>query len=627
MSLSERIARAAGRRLATASAGLDALRREALDEFTKARGGGGGETMSGETAAGGAQRPAPQVSDLREVDPRLPGPLGAEDEPKSLMWDPYALVEQLGYKEKPSPITYGTLQAMVWKVPIIHAIIQTRVNQAASFATPQAHRFDPGFRVRLRDAKAKPTRADRKFIEEMERVIMQCGVTADSRGRDGFESFLRKILRDSLIYDQACFEVVPGRDGRPSEWYAIDGATIRKADTRSLYPSKDLDEVAYVQVYDNTVITEYTAQELAFMVRNPRTDIRAQGYGISELEMLISTVTSILYAWNYNQHAFAQGSLQKGMLNLKGAIPEAQLRAFRRQWYQQVAGVENAWRTPITNAEGLEWVNMQASNKDMEYSAWMDFLIKVACSIYQMDPIEVNFKYGAGGSKSMFDTGNRSKMVESKDRGLRPLLRSVGRQLDTSIIWPINPDFTLEFVGLDAQTPKELADLNTQRVRTIYTIDEVRAENDLPPLPDGKGDIILDTNWIAHTREVDAAKEQRRQQALQAAQAAGAAAQAGLPGGTGDPSTEAPGGPGGASGAPTPAGAQAAIPQGGGQAPGAIPGQGGQGGVANPEAPKGPDKDQIAELEGYLKPSHTTSPTSVKKSLHEDGAVELRIEL
>lgn len=447
-------------------------------------------------------------------------------DPKALYWDPFALIEQLGFRDRPSSVTYATLNAMVWRMPIIQAIIQTRVNQVASFCTPQNHKFEMGFRIKMRDREASPTKADKKFAKEMERMLLQCGaVNHDPRGRPTLESFLRRLVRDSMVYDQMCFEIVPGRDGRPAEWYAVDASTIRLANTDKLFPDDDLNRVHTVQVYDNVTIAEFTREEMAFEVRNPRTDIRGYGYGTSELEMLVSTVTAILWAWQYNQNAFAQGSLQKGILNIVGSIPEKQLKAFRRLWYQQVSGVENAWRTPITNAEKLEWINMQNSSKDMEFSAWMDFLIKVACSVFQMDPIEVNFKYGTSGQKAMMESGNKSKLVESKDKGLKPLLRFMSRAIDKHIVWPINPEFTFEFVGLEAQTPKEMADMFTQRVRTMYMIDELRAEQDLPPLPDGLGQVILDANWMNARKEVNAKKQQEeaaqaQEDALQARVAA-----------------------------------------------------------------------------------------------------------
>jgi hypothetical protein len=446
----------------------------------------------------------------------VPGSPTNQD-PKALYWDPFALVQQLGFRERPSAVTYATLSSMVWRVPIVQAILQTRINQASSFATPQHYKFETGFRVKMRDAEAKPTAADKKFIREMERMILNCGVETGSYShRDSFETFMRKIVRDSLTYDQACWEIVPGQDGRPAEWYAVDAATIRLADTQRLYPDDDPERVRTVQIYDNVIIAEFTAAEMAFMVRNPRTDIRSYGYGTSELEMVVSTVTAILWAWHYNQNFFSQGSVAKGLLNLVGAIPEKQLRAFRRQWYQMVSGIENAWRTPITNAEKVEWIDMHASNRDMEFSAWMDFLIKVVSSVYVMDPVEINFKYGTSATRSMFEGAQRAKSQESRERGLKPLLRAIGREIDRSVVWPINPDFTVEFLGLESQTPKELADLMTQRVRTIYTIDEVRAENDMDPLPDGLGGIILDANWLNNKSQVEQRQQQEQQMAQQA---------------------------------------------------------------------------------------------------------------
>lgn len=518
------------------------------------------------------------------------------DDPRALSWDPFALVEQVGYKEKPTAVTYGTLQAMVWKMPVVQAVIQTRVNQCASFAVPMQHRFEPGFRVRMRESDKRPTRAARKYMRELEALFMSCGVLQDARDtrhRDSFEAFIRKLVRDSLTYDQMCFEVVSDRRGRPAMWTAVDASTIRLADTRRLTPvMRHSDEITRVQIYDSAVIAEFTTDELCFGIRNPRTDLRSQGYGTSELEMLIPTITSLLWSMQYNSNAFSQGSLQKGILNLVGAIPEKQLRAFRRLWYQQVSGVENAWRTPITNADKLEWINLQANNKDMEFSAWMDFLIKVVCAVYQMDPIEVNFKYGAGGAKSMFDSSNRAKLTESKDRGLRPMLRFLAREFDKYIIHPLDPDFTFEFVGLDSQTPKELADLQTQRVRTIYTIDEMRAEQDLPPLPNGTGQLILDANWIANKREIEQKKIEELQTARAAAQAAAVPTQNQI-GNMGDaPATVGTVG----------AAAQQVVPdRSGGPAPGASPAAG-----KDPSKDDGPSEDQIARLEGLLTPSRTS---------------------
>ena len=82
------------------------------------------------------------------------------------------------------------------------------------------------------------------------------------------------------------------------------------------------------------------------------------------------------------------------------------------------------------------------------------------------------------------------------NRGLRPLLRFLSHCINKHILWPINEDFEFKFVGLDARTPTEQADLATKQVKTYKTVDEIRAEEDLPPLPEKQGEIILDPTWM-----------------------------------------------------------------------------------------------------------------------------------
>jgi hypothetical protein len=310
--------------------------------------------------------------------------------------------------------------------------------------------------------------------------------------------------------------VVPNRRGEPAEWYAVDASTIRLADSARAYIEEDLDnETRYVQIYDSLIVNEYTHEELCFGVRNPKTDIKLHGYGTSELEMLIQVITALLFAWQYNQNFFTQGSAQKGILNFKGTIPEAQMRAFRRHWYQMLSGVENSWRTPITNAEELQWISMQSNNRDMEFNAWMDFQIKLACAMYSMDPIELNFKYGAVGQKqSMNEGNNKEKITESKERGLRPLLRFLSNCINSHIVWPINENFEFQFVGLDALTRQDVADLNQKRGKTSVTVNELRAEDDQSPIEGG--DIILDPTFLQGIQ----AKQQQEQMAQQQAQQA-----------------------------------------------------------------------------------------------------------
>lgn len=435
---------------------------------------------------------------------------GLSDELQSLMWDPFAVIDALGFKERPSPITYSMLGAMPFRMPILGTVIKTRVDQVAAFSAVQEDKFQTGFRIQQRDKKATPTKGSEKMSKELENWLLTTGVTDQPEGRDSFYTFLKKITRDSLIYDAMCAEIIYNNKGLPHSFVAVDAATIRIADTSKLHYANVKGETRYVQVYDNLVNAEFAAHEMMYGIRNPVTAITNQGYGVSEVEMLISTIVSLLWAWQYNQSYFSQGTTAKGVFNFKGAIPERQLKAFRRHWYSMVAGVENSFKTPILATDNeLQYIDTQKSNSDMEFGQWFDFLIKIVCAMYNMDPMEINFKYGDTGSSNMFESSNRQKLGASKDKGLKPLLDFIAAQINTHLIHKIDPDFELKFVGLDAQTPQELADLTTKQLNAYKTIDEVRAEEDLPPLPDGSGEVVLNTVWLQAKQGAEAMAQEQ----------------------------------------------------------------------------------------------------------------------
>ena len=480
-----------------------ALAASALGDLAKAKPPGSYDTGEGpEVTPGGEDEDTAESAPVPEEK--------ATQDPKSLLWDPYAIVEQLGYKDRYSPLTYGTLKQMAYRMPVATAIIQTRIHQVASFCRPQRDRYGIGFKIQLRDSSKSPSKEDLKWVRQMTALIQRTGVTDNPRGRDNFETFCKKLVWDSYVYDQVGVEVVPDREGKPAEWLAVDGATLRIADSASTGIDEDDEEaIRHVQVYDGMVISEYNQAELALGVRNPRTDIRLFGYGISELEMGITTITALLFGFQYNQKQFTQGSIPKGLLNLKGTIQTKQLQAFRRYWAMMTSGIKNAGRMPVLNAEEVQWHPMVASNRDMEYNAWIDFQIKVLCGLFLMDPSEINFKYGnTGQSSAMGEANNKEKIIESKERGLRPMLRFLADIINRFIIWPINESFEFEFVGLDARTHEQIADLNTKQVKSIRTIDELRAEDDLPPLKDGKGDVILDTVYLQNAQAIDGVGEE-----------------------------------------------------------------------------------------------------------------------
>lgn len=452
------------------------------------------------------------------------------EDPKAFFIDPLQFNANLGYKDKAFSLTYTTLKRMA-KTPIINSIIKTRKNQIADFAEPQEDKYSAGFVIRKKHkngVEQKMTEADKKIAFAITDFIMKGG-NVGQWGVDDFDTFIRKIVEDSLTYDQMTFEVIRNRRGKVESFIATDASTFRIADS---FFDKDYDNAffarngaavwqdktdfgpkvkgyypAYVQIYQQAKVNEFYPWELCFGVRNPSTSIHANGYGCSELEDLINVVTSMLWGDEYNRKFFSQGSAPKGLLRIKGTNNEAALQQFKQQWQSMITGVMQGWKTPVIEAD-VDWIDLQKNNRDMEYSSWMEYLIKLACAIYSIDPTEIGWDISRGsGNSGLFEGSQEERLQHSKDKGLYPLLKFIQRKLNKYIIEQINPDFELVFMGLNGMTISEELDMDIKKLNSFQTVNEIREKYELKPL-DG-GDLPENATFV----QAKNAEEQRKQQA------------------------------------------------------------------------------------------------------------------
>lgn len=478
--------------------------------------------------------------------------------PKASLVDPmgYQSLTAFGYKERYSVLDYYKLKQIAFADPIIAAIIQTRSNQVAAFGIQQPDKFKAGYKVMLKDKDKEPSKAEKARAKEIEEFILNCGVpetytdTPERKRRETLGTFLRKICRDTLTYDQVNFEITPRRNGMPYSFNAVDPATIRlvpdikeKMETFQGGDDRDYDFLRvmpyqghdkgkeretktprYVQVINGIVRHTFDEEEMCFGVRNPRTDIFANGYGFSEIEMMVTIITSHMNAETYNRKFFSQGSSTKGMIAFEGSVPRDQLEAFRRQWHQQVAGVNNAWKTPILAMDKdtkINYVDLQKSNKEMEFGKWLEYCIKVICGIFQIDPVEIGFDISKMGSSGQSNSGGGlgegnpvQRIIESQDKGLKPLLKFIETLFNDYIVCRIDPNFEFCFVGLNAKSEKDDLDQAEKEAKTYKTINEIRAEHDRDPVKsfgqiDTFGDLILDSNVINAWSQVKSMEQQQ----------------------------------------------------------------------------------------------------------------------
>jgi len=433
---------------------------------------------------------------------------------KTELVDPTQWTQGAGYKYKRFTLSYDMMRRMVSTTPIIKSIIGTRQAQVSAFSSPQKSKFDTGFVVRKKrayysDEDPTTTAKDKKQIDYITKFLLDGGDKSNAWSGDTFDMFLKKLTADSLTLDQGTFEVVRNRGGAPVEYLAVDGATMRMADSindddnsfneqsnymgeprkkiRGYYPS-------YVQVIDGIIENEYYPWELCLGIRNATTDIRSNGYGKSEIEELVSIITWMLYGDTYNGKFFSQGSSPKGMLKVASGVNRNRLNEFRQQWLAMVAGVQNAWKVPIVEGD-VEWIDMQKGNKDMEFSKWQEYLIRVACAVFKIAPDEIGFKLdnGSGGLGGENDTD--VKIRYSKDKGLKPLLKSMEFWINKWIVQAIDDEFEFKFVGLDQDGEDRETDLLNKKVGMGMGVKEWRKAQGLDPEFD-EGDFPLNAVWV-----------------------------------------------------------------------------------------------------------------------------------
>lgn len=476
---------------------------------------------------------------------------------------------EVGYKDRATSVNFDILRQMALKDSIVAAIIQTRVNQVKAFGVPQPDKYSVGFKISLRDEKEVSDEKDDENIKKLEYWILNTGhiENRDEKNQLSFTDFLGLITRDLLTYDQTAIETIQANDSTLSYFLPTSAGSIRFA-SKALTKNKELiatinkdrslvspfdseqeqnevriaeqdvkrqdEDYRYVQIYQGQIVRGFFSDEMILKMMNPTTELDANGYSIGPLELLANIVSYHLFSEAHNRLFFIQGFASRGILHIEGEIPPQQLEGFRKQWREQLSGAQNSWRTPIlAGGSKINWIPLQATNRDMEWSSWMEYLIKLMCAIYAIAPQEINFDITREGGSGLGDSGERNKVIfgDSKDRGLRPLLTFIESIINECLIKrydeAVYQKYKFKFVGLDSESREKEVERQEKEVKVFKTINEIRAEHDLDEIEGG--DILLDPTymqWYAAFSE-EGKKQKQQEMKLQEKQLAQKAAQGG----------------------------------------------------------------------------------------------------
>jgi len=420
--------------------------------------------------------------------------------PSAAFFEPSRTFLYLDRNSRPSGLGYEFLNKIANKDPLISSIINTRINQLILFARPKL--------ILSKSEKLSysifPIESDKigasetKIIRKIEMMINNTGFYP--RPRDNFSTFLKKIIRDRFRYDQVCFEIVRDDQNRPVEFYAVDAASIRL--NNELIPGTNTfnyDKYTF-QILQSELTGYFKYQDMSFGVFFPSSDIEVFGYGMPEIEQVFTLLSAKIYAEEFNKKFFIQG-MGKGFLFAKKALfSRSKMLALQEELRNSAVGYINAHKIPIISSpeiDDLKYVSLDRSQKDLEFSKYLEYLINLICGVFQIDPSEVNFmsRAGVGGGSILQSEGTyQSRIKYSKDKGLKPLLNFIEDLINQYIVFPLTDmKFMFKFVGLEELSDKERIDNIRNEVTNWKTLNEVRNEQGLKDIEGG--DIVLNPTY------------------------------------------------------------------------------------------------------------------------------------
>ena len=390
-----------------------------------------------------------------------------------------------GVKEK-TTTSFAFLRACRDRVEPANAIITTLAGQVASFSRPvnmsKGFVEEPGFNIRLTRKDATATTKDLENMHQLTMCLTECGFVAppiDERPvgwQPGFMHFLQSFVEDSLTLDWSAVRFWKSKndpDKFPVVSFAsVDSARIRYKARKNLGLKNGIvrtadpdtqrettkEAIAYVKVNSPGIgglpEEEYTEDEISVMVRNPRQNEEANGYGCSELERSVDAITGWLYARDYNLSRFRTDTLPRGIMTVLGNISQQQFQMFRLEWKQMLEGAAKRWKIPILKANpqagsAVNWLPLDQSSREMEYHQMMFSVALWLHANFGVHPEETGYDALTPFRPPLSEGSPEAKLQYSQSKGLNRILRHVEDWINRAIVWRIFPDkqYTFEFVG------------------------------------------------------------------------------------------------------------------------------------------------------------------------------------
>lgn len=405
------------------------------------------------------------------------------------------------YYERPGA-GFAFLKTLNARVDVINAIKLNFTRKVSAFCLPESDESPLGFKGVRIDGQDM-TDADRREWTAVERMILDCGDEHDPvrrrrLRRDNMQAYVKKLIWDSLSADACPVELQGTQGGKLSGWYSVPFDTTFLCSEEG-YEGDD--EICAVQVIDGIPQVAFTYDELAYDVRNPRSDLEAAGYGHAEPEMMVKAMTGYINAISFNHSGMDSNAAPRGIFEVFGDYSPAQQVQFRKKMTAMLHGVASRWTVPIffnkseSGKPGVHWTPIDKFD-EMMFARWIVLQASIAGALYGMDPAEFSFDSFAlrqSGGLQRSELGD--KLAHSKSKGLEPLLRFLETHYNTWIVPRLTKKFRVEFIGLQVEDSEK----KSARIEKSSTYNELRHIDGREPM---KSDLLGDAPADAAAMQV-----------------------------------------------------------------------------------------------------------------------------